>query len=549
MDFSEYKTYVLINLQLKLTFPKYIFLLTNETLLMFPESTVFDSSSERPPLLGLFCFVTREVAEPVNGSGRAEASKRAWSALLAWTPESVEHLSKRGTDAGFVSGREGPFWEGLVFKRSISVAVTSFLPTFLSVRNRFSFSTSHPPQRPRSGHSPHIVVGITNPQTCLVLGGRLRTLREAGFRVTLVSSPGELLTRTAAQEGVEAIAIPMRREMAPAADLVSLLRLCWLLYRLKPDMTEFSTPKAGLLGSIAAMLCRVPARVYFLRGLKLETSTGLKRRVLLAAERLASACSHSVLCNSESLRNQAIVLGVAPEAKLRLLGGGSSNGVDVERFSPGRSDLRQRLGLPHDAHVVGFVGRLTRDKGLPELIEAFDAILAAKPNAHLLLVGWFDAAEDALDNDLRSRIRRHPRIHSTGFVADTAPYYRAMDVMVLPTWREGFPNVVLEAAASGIPVVTTLSTGSRDAVVPEVTGLLIPPGYPVAIREAVLQLLGNPERRCRMGEAARAWVLDQYVNGKVLGRTVLYYKALLALNLARNAGISAVSTDSALHPI
>jgi glycosyltransferase involved in cell wall biosynthesis len=337
--------------------------------------------------------------------------------------------------------------------------------------------------------------------------------------------------------------------MALFADLVSLVRLWWLLFRLKPEMTEFSTPKAGLLGSIAAMLCGVPTRVYFLRGLKLESCTGLKRRILLAAERLAAACSHAVLCNSDSLRNEAISLGVAHENKLRLLGNGSSNGVDVERFQPGPSNLRQCLDIPLEAHVVGFVGRLTRDKGLPELIEAFDAILAAKPDAHLLLVGWFDAAEDALGSDLRSRIKNHPRIHTTGFVTDTAPYYRVMDVMVLPTWREGFPNVVLEAAATGVPVVTTLSTGSRDAVVPEVTGLLIPPGYPVAIRETVLQLLGNPERRCRMGTAARAWVLDHYVNGRVLGLTVDYYQSLLDRKLPRHSRIGPISGDSALNPI
>ena len=201
-----------------------------------------------------------------------------------------------------------------------------------------------------------------------------------------------------------------------------------------------------------------------------------------------------------------------------------------------RASCAARLGLPPDALVVGFVGRLTRDKGLPELVEAFDAILAAKPQAHLLLVGWFDASEDALSSDLRSRIKNHPRIHMTGYVADTAPYYRAMDVMVLPTWREGFPNVVLEAAASGIPVVTTICTGSRDAVVPEVTGLLIPPGYPVAISEAVLQLLRNPERRCRMGVAARAWVLENYVKGYVLGLTVLCYKSLLERNRPIDTG-------------
>ena len=434
-------------------------------------------------------------------------------------------------------------------RRSGDIANIDFLPAFLRARNRFSASATPPAEPPRPSSSPHIVVGITNPQTCLVLGGRLRTLREAGFRVTLVSSPGELLTRTAALEGVESIAIPMRREIAPIADFVSLVRLWRLLYRLKPEMTEFSTPKAGLLGSIAAMLCGVPARVYFLRGLKLETCTGVKRRILLVAERLAAACSHVVLCNSDSLRNQALALGVGSESKLRLLGSGSSNGVDVERFHPGPGVLRRRLGLPPDAPVVGFVGRLTRDKGLPELIEAFDTILAAKPDAHLLLVGWFDTAEDALGDDLRSRIKKHPRIHLTGFVDDTAPYYQVMDVMVLPTWREGFPNVVLEAAATGIPVVTTLATGSRDAVVPEVTGLLIPPGYPVAISEAVIQLLRNPELRCRMGKAARAWVLDHYVNGRVLARTVRYYQSLLDQNLSGGTTGRPVATDSALNPI
>ena len=374
---------------------------------------------------------------------------------------------------------------------------------------------------------PRIVVGITHPQTCLTLTGRLRTLREAGFCVTLVSGPGVLLDRTAAREGVEAISIPIQRCIAPGADFIALFRLLWLLLRQRPDVAEFSTPKAGLLGMIAARLCGVPVRVYMLRGLKLETCTGFKRLILLAAERLASACAHVVLCNSHSLRAEALALGVAPAAKLLLLGEGSSNGVDVERFSPGPSEVRDRLGLPRGVPVLGFVGRLTRDKGLPELIEAFDTILKAEPEAHLLLVGWFDASEDALSAGLRTRIESHPHIHCTGFVADTAPYYRAMDVMVLPSWREGFPNVVLEAAATGIPVVTTISTGSRDSVVPEVTGLLIPPGYPEAISEAVLKLLRNPERRRRMGQAARAWVLENFANECVLGLITALYKSML----------------------
>ena len=177
--------------------------------------------------------------------------------------------------------------------------------------------------------------------------------------------------------------------------------------------------------------------------------------------------------------------------------------------------------------MIGFVGRLTRDKGVPELIEAFDQIVAASPLARLLLVGWFDESEDSLSQELRTRIDHHPSIVRTGFVADTAPYYRAMDMMVLPTWREGFPNVVLEAAATGIPVITTFSTGSRDAVLAEITGVLIPAGYPEAIAEAVLRLIRHPGERHRMGAAARAWVIDEFVNGRVLGLTVGFYQKLL----------------------
>jgi glycosyltransferase involved in cell wall biosynthesis len=433
-----------------------------------------------------------------------------------------------------------------VFIRSAQIALAVLSRLIVAARSFLVASTDRP-ARP-----PHIVVGITHPQTCMVLIGRLRSLREAGFRVTLVASPGKLLDSTARSEGVEAIAIPIERKIAPFNDIVSLVRLWWLLLRLKPDMTEFSTPKAGLLGTIAARLAGVPVRVYMLRGLKLQTSNGFKHRILRAAERFAAETADAVLCNSASLRAEAILLGVAPAAKLRLLGGGSSNGVDVERFaplSPRPSDLRDRLGIPRDCPVVGFVGRLTRDKGLPELIEAFGTILKAEPQTRLLLVGWFDAAEDALGGDLRARILAHPSIHVTGMVADAAPYYHAMDMMVLPTWREGFPNAVLEAAASGLPVVTTESTGSRDSVVPEVTGLLIPPGYPVAISEAVIKLLRNPERRLRMGAAARAWVVEHYVNKHVMGLTVAYYKSLLEINRPGVSSQEAASGQSALHPV
>jgi glycosyltransferase involved in cell wall biosynthesis len=292
-------------------------------------------------------------------------------------------------------------------------------------------------------------------------------------------------------------------------------------------VTEFSTPKAGLLGGLAARFAGVPLRIYMLRGLRLDSATGLKRLLLLAAERVAAACAQTVLCNSKSLRDEALALRIAPEAKFKMLGSGSSNGVNTERFSPGPSETRSQLGLRRESPVIGFVGRLTRDKGVPELIQAFASILRAEPEAHLLLVGWFDASEDALSPALQASIESHRRIHLTGYVVDTAPYYRAMDLLVLPTWREGFPNVVLEAAATGIPAVTTECTGSRDSVVPEVTGLLIPPGYPEAIAESVIKLLHDPARRHRMGLAARAWVMEHYSDTRVLGLTAEFYKSLV----------------------
>jgi len=380
-----------------------------------------------------------------------------------------------------------------------------------------------------SGASPpSILIGVTHSQTCLVLKSRIRALRQAGLRVTLVSSPGPLLNQTAESEGVESIAIPMSRAIAPIADLVSYAKLWRTLGKCRPEMVEFSTPKAGLLGLLAAWMHGVPRRIYLLRGLKLETATGVRRRLLWAAERLAAWCAHVVLCSSESLRDRALALGIAPAGKLLLLGEGSSHGVDVERFSPGPTNVRRQLGILPGTPVVGFVGRLTRDKGVPELIQAFEAIHHAEPGARLLLVGWFDHAEDALEEVLRTRIESHPGIHCTGFVSDTAPYYRAMDVLVLPTWREGFPNVVLEAAATGVPVVTTSCTGARDSVIPEVTGSLIPPGDPEAIASALLDLLRNPCLRSRMGEAARAWAREHYREERVLSLMAAFYAGLLA---------------------
>jgi glycosyltransferase involved in cell wall biosynthesis len=377
-----------------------------------------------------------------------------------------------------------------------------------------------------------MVVGVTTDQTCLVLKGRLRALQEAGFDVTLMASPGTdgMLFRTAQAEGVKACPIRMQRCIAPMADLRSLVQLWTLLYRIRPLITDFSTPKAGLLGNIAAWTLRVPHRVYSLRGLKLESASGFKKQLLLATERISARCAHRVFCNSESLLRKALELKIAPAEKLSMVGNGSSNGVDTNRFSPGLSQMKQMLHIPDGDWVVGFVGRLTTDKGIPELIEAFELVLRRESRCWLLLVGWFDGAEDALEEKWRRRIREHPRIRHTGYVTDVVDCYRVMDILVLPTHREGFPNVALEAAASGVPVIATESTGARDAVDPEVTGLLVPVGNVGAIADATLRLLWDPDRRKRMAEAGRRWATERYSQERVLRMTVEFYRAMAGVS-------------------
>jgi len=380
---------------------------------------------------------------------------------------------------------------------------------------------------------PHILVGVTSAQTCLVLAARLSALRCEGFRVSLVCGPGKMSGHATQVPGVAAHVLPVGRGIALLRDAKAFLRMLLLVARLRPDIVEFSTPKAGLLGSMAAWICRVPVRVYFLRGLRLETVTGFKKHLLLWSERIAAGCAHVVVANSRSLVERAREHRVGGMAKLVLLGEGSSNGVDVSRFSPGMSSGREEFGIPADARVIGFVGRLTADKGVPELLEAFAQVLRAEPESCLLLVGWFDAADDALGRAVRARIEGHPRIVCTGYVADAAPYYRAMDLMILPSWREGFPNAVLEAAASGVPVVATRCTGSRDAVVPEVTGLLVEPGDARAIADAVLRILRDSKLRRRMAEASRGWAVEHFDQTMVLGRTVMFYRQLLEATITK----------------
>jgi glycosyltransferase involved in cell wall biosynthesis len=361
------------------------------------------------------------------------------------------------------------------------------------------------------------------------LRGQLGYLREAGFDVTVVTAPGEGLDEARRRQGVHTIAVPMVRGVSPARDIVSFWRLWKIVRRLRPAITNVGTPKAGLLAGIAAWLSRVPCRVYTLHGLRLETSRGPVRPVLWLAEWLACHAAHRVICVSESVRRKALALRLVTPERAMVLGAGSCNGVDESRCAPGieasrrARELRRSLGIPPEAPVVGFVGRLTRDKGIPELADACFRLRSEFPDLRLLLVGDFEDG-DPIDPALRRGIEADPGILRTGFVRDVVPYYHVLDILLLPTYREGFPNVVLEAHAAGKPVVATRATGVVDAVADGVDGILVPIGDPVALAEAAALLLRDPALAAGMGRAGRERILlhfrQQDVWNKLLGEYI-----------------------------
>ncbi len=340
--------------------------------------------------------------------------------------------------------------------------------------------------------------------------GQIAYMVSQGWNVDFISSPGPELNSICA-EGARTWAVPMEREIAPARDIISLWQLWKLFRRTRPAVVVAGTPKAGLLGIIAARLAGRSYVVYTMHGLRLETALGWQRKLLAITERVACRFAHSVHCVSPSLRMRAIGLGLVGVDKAIVVGPGTCNGVDTDRFHAsidarqGARDLRQKLGIPDDALVIGFVGRLTRDKGIHELYQAFTACRERHYGLRLLLVGDFETG-DPIAVDTRQAIEDDRDVTRTGFIPDTAPYYQLMDLCVLPTYREGFPGVPLEAQAAAIPVVTTQATGAIDSVLDRKTGFIVPVGDVIALSVAIDRLLDDPSLRKRMGEAGRAWV-------------------------------------------
>jgi len=389
-----------------------------------------------------------------------------------------------------------------------------------------------------SSRSPKLVYVISTAKCLFFFRDSIADLCSSGFDVSVISSPGPGKEAIHA-DGASVFDVSINREISPLQDIVSLWRLWNLLRRIRPDITNVATPKGGLLGGLAAAFAGVPHRIYTLHGLRLETTHGLKRHILWCAEWLACKCAHQVYCVSNSLLELALDLRLVAPSKASVVANGTAIGIDCERFAPtserreAAHELRARLGIDSKAPVVGFVGRLTRDKGIPELYQALLLLRTEFSDLHLLLVGDFETG-DPVPQEIRTRIDHDPSVIQTGWVTDATPYYHIMNVFAFPTHREGFGLVSAEAQASGVPVVATIVTGARDSIVDGITGFATPVGDARALAGGIAKLLRDAELRRRMGDAGRDWVARTFDRRVVLAELKKLYIEAVPLQGTQN---------------
>lgn len=348
-----------------------------------------------------------------------------------------------------------------------------------------------------------IVFGVTVSQSIPHLGKLPLKLAAQGWAVGVVSSAGP---ETTVFDGTNVTVheIEMRREPSLLRDFVSLWRWFRLLRAVRPTIVSVGTPKAGLIGILASFFAGIPARFYVLRGLRLETETGFRRNMLSALERLCSRLATEILCVSESLAKLYVSLNLGSEEKIKVIGSGSSHGVDLLKFQPISDptiveNRRVGIGLNPGVPVIGYVGRISKDKGLSDLAIAIQIVAQKVARLNILLVG----AQDGLGNEFLDLFPEN--VGATRIVQPEAiqDVYPLMDFLVLPTHREGFPNVVLEAAASGIPAITTDATGAVDSVLHNVSGLIVRRGDPISLAHAIEVLIMDRNTTKFLGDNAR----------------------------------------------
>ena len=356
--------------------------------------------------------------------------------------------------------------------------------------------------------------------------GMLREL-SAQYEVIALSSPEAELVRVASAEGVRTIAVPMERHIAVIKDIRALSSLVRVFRKEKPTIVHSMTPKAGMLCMLAAWMTRVPIRIHTFTGLVFPSTTGLKRRILMFTDWLTCACATHVIPEGDGVKQDLLKHGITRKP-LEVLGFGNVRGVDMTFYSRRPEVILKAQGIRTSVFTFVFVGRIVRDKGINELCEAFDR-LSRTEAVRLILVGPYEDDLDPISERSRQIIQCNTSIESVGAKGgdELLAYYAAADCYVFPSYREGFPNTVLEAGAMGLPSIVTDINGSREIILPGENGVIIPPRDPVALYDAMLSMLTDGEAREKMARNAREMIASRYEQGYVRKCLYDYYDQVL----------------------
>jgi len=366
----------------------------------------------------------------------------------------------------------------------------------------------------------------------ILLNGQLRFMSNYYEIIGVASNDANLLDAAAEQEGIKTIEVDMTRRITPFKDLKAVYELYRIIKKEKPFIVHSHTPKAGTLGMLAAKLAGIPNRLHTIAGLPLLESTGKKRMLLNSVEKFTYACATLILPNSFGIKTIILEEGFCRATKLKILGNGSSNGIDVSHYSNDAVDkniatkLKEDLGIVEDDTVFIFIGRVVKDKGINELAEAFDAISKINPKAKLIIVGPSEDHLDPVDPATESIITTNKNIHAVGLIKDIRPYLFISDIFVFPSYREGFPNVVLQSNAMGIPCIVSDINGSNEIVEHNHNGLIVPTKDVQALKDAMLELLLDPAKTEKLAMHCRDNIVKKYKREVIWKEMLKLYKSL-----------------------
>lgn len=349
-----------------------------------------------------------------------------------------------------------------------------------------------------------------------LLTGQMAFMHDMGFEVYIVCSPSNKTDDLAKREKSTFIPVKMTRIISPFADLVSLFKLIKIFYRLKPEIVHSHTPKAGLLSMMAAKITGVPIRLHTVAGLPLMETTGIKRKILEIVERITYWCASGVYPNSKNLMNFILKEKYCSNKKLKVIGNGSSNGINSTYYSLNNevaqmcSSVKNKYNIKDDNFVFIFIGRVVLDKGIVELIQSYTKLKKDFPHIRLLLVGPFEPELDPLPEETLQIIKDDKTIIHTGYQEDVRPFLAASHVLAFPSYREGFPNVPMQAGCLHLPSIVTNINGCNEIIESEVNGLLVTPKNADELYTAMLRMLTDKSLYEQCKKNARDLIIAKY---------------------------------------